>query len=152
MLSEKRVIHMARMEMRRIRDGEQAQAWLDTDRKDYVSIHRVIGFIAGSLFYGVVVAAAAAYAFSAVFINLNRALLIWLILGVVIGYLVFMFFYQKWYYGYCTKRYQEAKNKAIAWRRDWDTLARIYEEEEEAAKPTVDMDLLFPEGSLGENE
>ena len=74
------------------------------------------------------------------------------LLGAVIGYIVFMFFYQKWYYNYCSKRYVQAKNRAIAWRRDWDTLARIYEEEERAARPTVDMDVLFPEGSLGENE
>ena len=152
MLSEKRVIHMTRMELRRKRESEAYEVWLNTDRRDYISLHRVIGFVAGTLFYAVVAAAVGVTMVYVAVTNLSRSLLIGFLLGAVIGYIVFMFFYQKWYYNYCSKRYVQAKNRAIAWRRDWDTLARIYEEEERAARPTVDMDVLFPEGSLGENE
>ena len=152
MLSEKRVIHMSRMEMWRKKEGGQADTWLNTDRRDYISFHRVIGFIVGTAFYGVVVGAAGAVLVSEYFTNLSRVLMIGLLLGAVIGYLIFMFFYQRWYYRFCTERYVKQKKMALDWRRDWDILSRIYEEEEAAAKPTVNMDLLFPEGSLGENE
>ena len=37
-------------------------------------------------------------------------------------------------------------------KQDWDKLAEIYSDEMDATRPTVDLDLLFPEGSLGENE
>ena len=143
---------MSRMEMWRKREGDSVDTWLGTDRKDFISLHRVIGFIAGSAFYAMVVFCAGALAMSVLFDNLSRSLILALLIGGGIGYLVFMFFYQRWYYNYSNSRYIDAKKQAIRWRSDWEILTRLYEEEEEASKPTVDMDLLFPEGSLGENE
>ena len=143
---------MTRMEIRRKTEPGLSDAWLSTDRKDYISFHRVIGFIAGTAFYGVVAVAVASVLLTVVVSNLDRSLMLLFLLGGVIGYLIFMFFYQRWYYEFANRRYKEAKIGAIRWRRDWDDLSRIYEEEDEAARPTVNMDLLFPEGSLGENE
>ena len=92
MLSEKRVIHMTRMELRRKRESEAYEVWLNTDRRDYISLHRVIGFVAGTLFYAVVAAAVGVTMVYVAVTNLSRSLLIGFLLGAVIGYIVFMFF------------------------------------------------------------
>ncbi|MBR1634386.1 MAG: hypothetical protein IJ682_04890 [Lachnospiraceae bacterium] len=152
MLSERRVIQMTRMEMRRQRDMAEIAPFVDMDKKDYVSLHNWLGFIVGSVFYWIIVGAALLGVVSVLADDLNRELLMSLALVSVIGYIVFIFFYRSWYFRYSMRRFREAKRKINLMKKDWDILAEIYEDERQATKPTVDLDLLFPEGSLGENE
>ena len=152
MLSEKRVIHMTHMEISRQKNEDAFSPLMNLDRRDYLSFEMVIGFIVGSLFYGVVAAAAVAGVLSMYFVDPDKLLLIGMILGVVIGYILFLFFYQGWYHKYCLERFRQARQYFRQRKRDWDILNEIYQEEKMATKPTINMDLLFPEGTLGENE
>ena len=152
MLSERRVIQMTRMEMRRQRDMAEIAPFVNMDKRDYISLHNWLGFIVGSIFYWVIVASALLGVVSFFADDLSRGLLMALALGAVIGYIVFIFCYRSWYYRYSMQRYRRARQKIVRMKQDWDTLAEIYEDEMQATKPTVDLDLLFPEGSLGENE
>ena len=152
MLSERRVIHMTRMEMRRQKEQAELVPFLNVDRKDYLSFHNMIGFIEGTVFYGVLALTMAAGVLTARAEQMNRELLIVLALACLIGYIVFIFFYRSWYFRRSLRDYREARQKISQMKRDWDILAEIYQDEKEATKPTVDLDLLFPGGSLGENE
>lgn len=152
MLSERRVIHMTRMEMRRQRDMAEITPFVNIDKKDYISLHNWLGFIVGSIFYWIIIGAAFLGVLSVFADDLSRWLLISLALGAFVGYIAFIFFYRSWYYRLSMRRYREARRKIGLMKKDWDTLAEIYEDERQATKPTVDLDLLFPEGSLGENE
>ncbi len=151
MLSEERVIHMARMEIQR-QKNEDIMALANIDKKDYVSFFNVIGFLIGTVFYGAVVSAILIAVLFSIEVNFEKHLIISIVLAVVIGYLVFIFFYQRWFFRYSLNYYQEAKRRINRWKNDWDRLSEIYEEEKAATKPTVDMDVLFPDGSLGEKE
>lgn len=152
MLSERRVIHMTHMEIRRQRDMAEIAPFVNIDKKDYVSLHNWLGFIVGSIFYLVIIGTVLLGVLSVLADDLNRSLLISLALVAFVGYIAFIFFYRSWYYRLSMQRYREAKRKISLMKRDWDILAEIYEDERQATKPTVDLDLLFPEGSLGENE
>ena len=74
------------------------------------------------------------------------------LLVTAIGYIIFIFFYRSWYYRRCSDEYRNARQKINKMKQEWDELAQIYSDEMDATRPTVDLDLLFPEGSLGENE
>ena len=152
MLSERRVIHMTHMELDRKRNAATITPFINVDKKDYISFHRVIGFIVGSVFYAVIMISVATVILSLFSTDLDRMLLIVLLLGAALGYIVFLFFYQRWYFRYCLERYRDARRLINRTKRDWDILEGIYRDEAEATRPTVDMNLLFPEGSLGENE
>ena len=151
MLSEERVIHMARMEIQR-RQNEDIMPLANIDKRDYISFFNVIGFLMGTAFYTAVVSAAVIGILFTWEISYERHMLISMALAVVIGYLVFIFFYQRWFFRYTMNHYQSARKRINLWKRDWDRLAEIYRDEKAATKPTVNMDVLFPEGSLGEKE
>ena len=152
MLNEKRLIHMTRMEMRRKKEASEIKPFLNMERKDYMSFHNIIGFIAGTVFYLIVAAGGAAlwvYVFEGRYFEK-----IWIpvVVFAAVLYIVFLYFYRSWYHEHCVRRYHNARLKISRLKKDWDMLAEMYAEEDAKRRPTVDMDLLFPEGSFGENE
>lgn len=152
MLSERRVIHMARMEMFRSHNQALAAPFINLDKRDYLSFSNMTGFIKGTVFYGIVAACVLTGEITVLAEKMTRELLVVSLITALVGYIVFIFLYRSWYYRSCMKKYQDARRVIGRMRRDWDTLEEIYQDEKEATRPTVDLDLLFPEGSLGENE
>ena len=151
MLSEERVIHMTKMEIQR-RRNEDVMPLANIDKRDYISFFNVLGFLMGTAFYGAVVSVVIVTVLLTMEVNFERHLMISVALAAVIGYLVFIFLYQRWFFRNTLGHYQAARKRLNRWRNDWNKLAEIYENEKAATKPTVNMDVLFPEGSLGEKE
>lgn len=152
MLNEKRVLHMSRMEMRRIKESAEIAPFINVDKKDYLSYKRISGFVIGSIFYGIAVFFALVFVFGVLLPEISRAMVILAVVLSIIGYIAFMYQYQNWTHRHTLSRINIARKKIKRLRKDWDTLEEIYGQEEQDASPEVDMDILFPEGSLGENE
>lgn len=152
MLNEKRLLHMSRMEMRRIKESSEIAPFINVDKKDYLGYKRVTAFIAGSVFYGLFIIVFWMLLFVAITTEINKAIIILLSIFSVVGYLVFMYQYQNWTHKHTIERIKNARKKIKRLQKDWDTLEDMYNEEEKATSPGVDMDVLFPQGSLGEDE
>ncbi len=152
MLSERRVIHMARMEMLRSKKQAFVTPFINLDKKDYLSFSNTVAFIKGTVFYGVIAACALTGGLTLMAEDITKELAAVSLIAALVGYVIFIFLYRSWYHRVCVRKYQEARRLVGRMKRNWDNLEGIYQDEKEATRPTVDLDLLFPEGSLGENE
>lgn len=152
MLNEKRVLHMTRMEMRRQNEAAEISPFINVDKNDYLSYKKITGFVVGTIFYGIAISLVLVFVFAVLLSEINRALVILAVVFSVIGYIAFMYQYQNWTHRHTLSRIKNAKRKIKRLRKDWETLEDLYGQEEQAASPEVDLDILFPEGSLGENE
>lgn len=139
MINEKRVRHMARMEIERRKNKEYYDLLDFSGRKDFLSYNAVLALVEGTVFYAAVFFGAVCVIYSVFNVNLTSLVISLTVFLAVIGYLVFLIFYMRGTYKNAEARYDKGMQFLRHADEQWDELALLYKEEEEQLAPRLDV-------------
>ena len=137
MLNEQRVRQMTKLAMFEKENGRKIQPALQYNKKDYVSMRLSRGFISATILYVLIYSAGLILLFTTVLANLHTFILILLLLIGVMLYIIFLYYYLHGVRRRARRDFQVAAKDLKKLQRDLQTLAEIYEAEEQSKAPGV---------------
>ena len=147
MINAQRVIHMTRMEMFEQKEGQYADSVEGMKEEDYISFHLLVDFVLGSVLYWMLYAVLIAALFAFFIKRLGSILGISLILCGLIGYILFEYLYLQRSAAMLRETYQRCRQIEQKRKGYWETLRKMYEEEERGRTPKEEE--IFNTGETG---
>ncbi len=132
MINVNRVSQMTKMAMYAKNESRSYSSVINYEKKDYVLMRMLRGFIAGSIFFAVVYGGAIAVLFSFFIKNITWSLLISLVIVGIAGYILYIYIHLLRVRKKAEKQYREGLERFQHYKREMEVLKNMYEAEEDA--------------------
>ena len=141
MINEERVKHMTRMAIYEKKYGAEIQPMLKYSKKDYVGLHGLGSFVAGTIFVCVVYGAIVAAVLAAYIENLSTTLIMLLGLIGVLSYSVYIIIHVFLSRRRATRIYNRGRKRIKELSGAYSILEELYDDEEMDKAPVGERDL-----------
>lgn len=135
MINEERVKHMTKIAIFEKERGPEYQPMLNYTKKDYVALHGWGGFLAGTIFFWAIYVLAIVYFMGEVIQNLSTMYLMLMALIGLLCYAAYIIIHVANTRRYAKKQYKKGKKLIKELSAQYESLIKLYEGEEWAAKP-----------------
>jgi hypothetical protein len=137
MINEERVRHMTSMAIFEKELGPEYQPMLRYSKKEYIALHGWGGFLAGTIFYGVIYAAIVLYLISNVIENLTIMYILLIALAGLLVYAAYIIIHVHGTRVRAARRYKRGKRLIKELAGKYSKLNDMYEEEVQQTKPRL---------------
>ena len=137
MINEERVRHMTSMAIFEKELGPEYQPMLRYSKKEYIALHGWGGFLAGTIFYGVIYAAIVLYLISNVIENLTIMYILLIALAGLLVYAAYIIIHVHGARVRAARRYKRGKRLIKELAGKYSKLNDMYEEEVQQTKPRL---------------
>ena len=135
MLNEERVKQMTKIAMFEQREKRDLLPMMHYGKRDYLTLHIILCFLAGTVFYLLLYGGAAVLLIWFVIPNLSTMLLILGVIIGILGYITYLYFYLRLMYQKAQKRYRKGRQKIKKLAAEYRILEEMYQQEEETETP-----------------
>ncbi len=142
MINEERVKHMTMMAIFEKELGPEYQPMLKYSKKEYVALHGWGGFLAGTVFYGVIYALVVLYLVGSVIENLTTMYILLIALVGLLLYAAYIIMHVHNTRSRAAKKYKIGKRLIKELANQYVKLNRMYEDEEQQTKPIMARDVI----------
>lgn len=135
MLNEERVKQMTKIAMFEEREKRNILPMMHYGKRDYLTLHMILYFLAGTLFYFLLYGGIALLMIWFVVPNLSTMMLILGVVLGILGYITYLYFYLRLMYRKAQKRYRKGRQKIKKLAAEYRILEEMYQQEEETETP-----------------
>ena len=140
MINEERVKHMTSMAIFEKELGPEYQPMLRYSKKEYVALHGWGGFLAGTIFFGIIYVAIVVYIAGNVLENITTMYVLLMILAGLLAYTLYIIVHIHNVRRRATKRYRRGKRLIKELASKYSKLNLMYEDEVQQTKPLLARD------------
>jgi hypothetical protein len=135
MVNEERISHMIKMAEFDSTQGKKCTPMIQYARRDYVSMHLLKSFVAGTLAFAAIFALWALYAAEELLRTLNSMDLVGFLVSILLKYIVFLGIYLVITYAVANQRYTSGRRKVKQYYSSLKKVDRMYERDERLKMP-----------------
>ena len=132
MINEERVKHMTSMAIFEKEYGPDYQPMLRYSKKEYVALHGWGGFLAGTIFFGIIYVAIVLYIAGNVLENITTMYILLMALAGLLAYALYIIVH-----GRAAKQYRRGKRLIKELASKYSRLNLMYEDEVQQTKPLL---------------
>ena len=140
MINEERVKHMTSMAIFEKELGPEYQPMLRYSRKEYIALHGWGGFLAGTIFFGVVYALIVLYLVGNVIDNITTMYILMIALAGLLAYALYIIIHVHNARSRAARRYRRGKRLIKELGSRYSKLHHMYEDEARQTRPLLARD------------